>query len=56
MKWMINIKKETAIYLFLSGTVFIYVLFRALNTGITYDEAWTIKSFVPLSSIEILNY
>ncbi len=41
----------------LTGTlVFIYVLYRAIAMGITYDEAWTLRDFVPLSLSNIFSY
>ena len=43
-------------YILLSVVIFIYVFFRVLNVGLTYDEAWTLKSFVPLKIIEIINF
>lgn len=44
------------IYISLSLLIFSYVLFRVFNVGLTYDEAWTLKSFVPLKIIEIINF
>lgn len=53
---MISIKKEAIIFISLSASVLIYTFYRAFNIDITYDEAWTIKDFVPLDFINILNY
>jgi hypothetical protein len=44
------------IYISISFLIFCYVLFRVFNVGLTYDEAWTLKSFVPLKTIEIINF
>ena len=35
--------------------MFAYVLIRAMNMGITYDEAWTITAYVPESFMHIIN-
>jgi len=44
------------IYVSLSSLIFFYGLFRVFNVCLTYDEAWTLKSFVPLKTIEIINF
>ena len=51
-----SIQKQSLPYFAISILVFAYVLVRALNMGITYDEAWTLKSFVPLSVMNVINY
>src|SRR5690349_20945978 len=56
MKHIINCKIEGTICFLLSIFVFLYVLYRAVHVGITYDEAWTLKSFVPLGPMHIINY
>jgi hypothetical protein len=43
-------------YCIIGLLVFLYVLYRAIKIGVTYDEAWTINSFVPQNFINILNY
>ena len=52
---MFKLKTSTSFYAFLSIVMFAYVLIRAINMGITYDEAWTITAFVPESFIHIIN-
>lgn len=42
------------IYLFSAALLLTYVIVRAATIGITYDEAWTINSFVPLNLKNIL--
>lgn len=49
-------KKYRCFYIVISSIIFIYVFLRALLLEITYDEAWTIDSFVQLKLIHILNY
>lgn len=49
-------KKIQLIYLAIGLIAFCYIVIRALCVGITYDEAWTIKSFVSQSVIHIINY
>jgi hypothetical protein len=36
--------------------ILIYTIAHAAGMGITYDEAWTIRSFVPQSFMHIVNY
>lgn len=43
----------TPYYVILSLFLIFYVLYRAICIGITYDESWTISSFVPLSLSDI---
>lgn len=54
MKKFSALKKENLLYLSAGGALFIYILIRAINVGITYDEAWTLQTFVPLSIKDIL--
>lgn len=49
-------KKLNFIYLIVSIAAFLYVLIRAIQMDITYDEAWTLRDFVPQSVMHILNY
>ncbi|MES2764132.1 MAG: hypothetical protein V4677_18085 [Bacteroidota bacterium] len=37
-------------------TAFCYVVIRAIHMDVTYDEAWTIRSFVPVDVINIIRY
>lgn len=53
---MKDIKPVQLIYLFIGFPAFMYVLYRAINIGVTYDEVWTLKGFVTLNFISILNY
>jgi hypothetical protein len=51
--------RETSLkylYISLSAIVFLYVLIRAINVGITYDEACTIMDIVPQTWMDILTY
>lgn len=50
------IKKENVkyLYLFFALLAFVYLLIRAITVGITYDEAWTIRSFVPQNILNII--
>jgi hypothetical protein len=53
------VKKEKLFpYLYLSvGIVsFAYVFLRAIYVGITFDESWTITTFVPQSVYDIINF
>lgn len=43
-------------YILLSVFVFVYVLIRALNLDVTYDEVWTIFDFIPNTYYYILNF
>ncbi len=43
-------------YLIIGILAFIYVLYRAIKIGVTYDEVWTIKGFVSQNVTSILNY
>lgn len=49
-------KKTQIIYLIIGLLSFCYVLIRAISVGITYDEVWTMESFVSQSVIHIINY
>lgn len=44
------------IYLLIGCLAFCYVLIRALQLSITYDEAYTLAEFVHLPVMEIINY
>lgn len=55
MKKIPAFKKENLLYLLPGAACFIYIFIRALNVGITYDEAWTTQIFVPLSVKDILS-
>jgi|WetSurMetagenome_2_1015567.scaffolds.fasta_scaffold24103_3 hypothetical protein len=46
--------KSKYFYLAIALFSFLYVLVRAIYVGITYDEAWTISTFVPMKPIAIL--
>ncbi len=48
--------KNTVAYILIGLFIFVYVLLRALNIDITYDEAWSITSFSRLEVIHILNF
>lgn len=53
----VNKSKEIQFIYFTIGLfLFAYVLIRAYAVGITYDEAWTITTFVPQTVINIINY
>jgi hypothetical protein len=41
--------KNKRLFFLISVLVFAYVLIRAIVLGVTYDEAWTINTFVPLT-------
>lgn len=43
-------------YLFIGLFFFFYVLIRTISVGITFDEAWTIGTFVQSSFYQILTY
>ena len=43
-------------YLASAVLVLFYVCFRSTSVGITFDEAWTISDFVPLSIMDIFKY
>lgn len=43
-------------YLMVSALVVGYISYRAIAVGITYDEAWTIRVFVPLDWEALLRY
>ncbi|MGN6566833.1 MAG: hypothetical protein ACTHJ0_02710 [Flavipsychrobacter sp.] len=43
-------------YCCISIAAFTYVLIRSLTVSITFDEVWTIKDFVPLPVMYIINY
>jgi hypothetical protein len=48
---------DTGFICFASGLLaFSYILIRSINVGVTYDEAWTIETFVPQSVLNILSY
>src|SRR6218665_604044 len=51
-----GIKKENIICFIAGLLVVCYVLIRAIHADITYDEAWTLNSFVPLNVIHVINY
>lgn len=40
----------------LGSSVLCIIVLRALNVGVTYDEAWTLTGFVPFSYADILSY
>lgn len=44
------------IYTIVSLVAFAYVSTRAWTVGITYDEAWTIRVYVPVSYWDIISY
>lgn len=46
--------KSKYFYLAIALLSFMYVLARAIYVGITYDEAWTISSFVPWKPFDLL--
>ena len=49
--------KKLRLTYFFSGTiVFIYIIVRAVLLDVTYDEAWTIETFVTADWINIINY
>ncbi len=45
--------KRKLIFLLIFVLLFAYVIVRAAVLGITYDEAWTLGTFVPLNLIDI---
>jgi hypothetical protein len=49
------LQKPRFYYGFIFSVFFVYVTYRAYILGITYDESWTLRSFVDLSFMEILN-
>ena len=51
-----NPKSQLLSYVVVAAGVFIYILIRALNVGITYDEAWTINGFVHRPVMDLINY
>ncbi len=55
MNLIAKIEKLTLAYGILGVSIFAYILLRALKLDITYDEARTIKDFVPLNYINIIN-
>jgi hypothetical protein len=48
--------KLKLIFLFIFLSVLAYITLRAALLGITYDEAWTLSTFVPLSIQDIFLY
>lgn len=40
-------------YWILGAFVFAYIFIRAITVGVTYDEAWTLMDFVPLSLSDV---
>jgi hypothetical protein len=53
---MIRVYKSKYLYVVVGLLAFLYVLTRSIFVGITYDEAWTISSFVPLKPFDLLVY
>jgi hypothetical protein len=47
------IKKFRTLYFFIFVILLVVVILKIISTGITYDEAWTLQVFVPLSFKEI---
>lgn len=47
--------KTTYFYGLIFVLLLIYVIYRAYSLGITYDESWTIRSFVDLTFMDILS-
>lgn len=52
----LSLFKIKHLYLFVGSLLLLYVVHRALNIRITYDEAWTLESFVRLNFMDIINY
>ncbi len=48
--------KKHYLYLGIGLMVMSYVVLRALGVDITYDEAWTLKVFVPKNVLHIINF
>ena len=53
---MNHLKSLKLAYFVIGIAAFCYVLIRAFSVGITYDEVWTIKGFVPLNTMNIINF